>query len=38
VQIDCYSFESRDIDKREVSKKIKATGVIALINPIEGDP
>ena len=38
VQIDCDSFESRDIDKREATKKIKAAGIIALINPIEGDP
>lgn len=38
VQIDCNSFESRDIDTREAAKKIKAAGIIALINPIEGDP
>jgi hypothetical protein len=38
VQIDCDSFESRDIDTREAAKKIKAAGIIVLINPIGGDP
>src|ERR1035437_4069514 len=38
VQIDCDSFESRDIELRESAKKIKAAGIIALINPIGGDP
>jgi hypothetical protein len=38
VQVDCDSFESTNIDKREETKKIMAAGIIVLINPIDGDP
>jgi hypothetical protein len=38
VQIDCDSFGSRNTDTREAAKKIKAAGIIVLINPIGGDP
>lgn len=38
VVIECDSFESRDTETREATKKIKAAGIIVLINPIEGEP
>jgi hypothetical protein len=38
VQIDCDSFERRVNETREATKKIKAAGIIVLINPIAGDP